>query len=117
MARPPDLDAGLEVLVRARGKKTSFPRRVVNRSLRWLSYRARALVMPAVPLPGSPLSDGLVALRPLSRNDAEGIRLASEDAEIVRWAGAPALYRGRPERFLVTAERDRKAGCAVTLAV
>ncbi|MGZ8739915.1 MAG: GNAT family N-acetyltransferase [Gaiellaceae bacterium] len=73
--------------------------------------------MPAVPLPQSPLSDGVVALRPLSRNDVEGIRLASEDAEISRWAGAPSLYRRRPNRFLVTAERDRKAGRAVTLAV
>jgi ribosomal-protein-alanine N-acetyltransferase len=73
--------------------------------------------MPAVPLPDPPLSDGVVALRPLSQKDTEGIRLASEDAEISRWAGAPALYRGRPKRFLVTAERDRKAGRAVTLAV
>ncbi|MGZ9112029.1 MAG: GNAT family N-acetyltransferase [Rhodoplanes sp.] len=73
--------------------------------------------MPAVPLPDPQLSDGVVTLRALTRSDVEGIRLASEDAEIGRWAGAPALYRGRPERFLVNAERDRKAGRAVTLAV
>jgi ribosomal-protein-alanine N-acetyltransferase len=117
MARPPDLDAGLDVLVRARGSKTSLLRRVVNRSLRWVSYRAREFVMLSVPLPHSPLSDGVVTLRPLSRNHVEGIRSASEDDEIRRWAGAPSLYRRRPERFLLTAERDRKAGRAVTLAV
>jgi RimJ/RimL family protein N-acetyltransferase len=117
MARPPNLDGGLDPLLRARGREKSFARRVVNQSLRWLSYRARAVVMPAVPLPDPPLSDGVVVLRRLSRDDAEGIRLASEDAEIARWAGAPALYRGRPDGFLVTAERDRKAGRAVTLAV
>jgi RimJ/RimL family protein N-acetyltransferase len=63
------------------------------------------------------LSDGVVTLRPLLEDDAEAIGLASEDAEIFRWAGAPAFYRRRPKRFLAAAERDRKAGRAVTLAV
>jgi RimJ/RimL family protein N-acetyltransferase len=117
MARPPDPDAELQVLLRARGEQASGPHRLANRSVRWLSYRARALVMPAVPVPNAPLSDGLVSLRALRPDDAEGVRMASEDDEIARWSGAPALYRGRAEAFLATAERDRRAGRAVTLAV
>jgi RimJ/RimL family protein N-acetyltransferase len=118
MARSPNLDAELTALQQARGGRGSSPRRVINHALRSLSHRARGFVLPAVPLPDPPLSDGVVVLRPLSRHDAGAITHACQDAEISRWTSVPPVYRERDARqFVSAAERDRKAGRAVSLAV
>ena len=41
--------------------------------------------MPSIPLGRLPLSDGVVAVRPFTADDAEAIARASQDAEILRW--------------------------------
>jgi RimJ/RimL family protein N-acetyltransferase len=118
MARSPNLDAELTALLRARGGRGSSPRRVIHHAMRSLSHRARGYVMPAVPLPDPPLSDGVLVLRPPSRDDVGAIMHACQDAEISRWTSVPSIYRERDARkFVAAAERDRKAGRAVSLAV
>ncbi len=118
MARRPNSDAELNGLLRARGQRASFHRLVIHRAVRMLSHHARAGFMPAVPLPQAPLSDGVVALRPLRPEDAGAVIHASQDPGIARWTRLPTLPRGRDARdFIDDAERDRKAGRGINLAV
>lgn len=118
MARRPNLDSELTALLRARGQRPTLPRRVIHRTLRWLSHRARGHVMPPVPLPDPPLSDGVVLVRALTSDDAGAVIHACQDAEIARWTSVPSVYGERDARdFLAAAERDRKAGRGVDLAV
>lgn len=74
--------------------------------------------MPAVPLPDPPLGDGVVVLRPLSQRDVPAVTHACQDPEISRWTSVPSVYAERDARdFVAGAERDRKAGRGVSLAV
>jgi RimJ/RimL family protein N-acetyltransferase len=74
--------------------------------------------MPALPVPRSPLTDGVVALRPWGEADAAAHVPWGRDPEIVRWTGVTAGYTeedARERRAFV--EQMRQEGRGIEFAV
>lgn len=64
------------------------------------------------------LSDGIVTLRPLIRDDIDGITGACQDPQITRWTAVPSPYgRADAEEFLARQEPDEAWWAAPTWAI
>jgi RimJ/RimL family protein N-acetyltransferase len=74
--------------------------------------------MSALPLPKSPLSDGVVALRAWRREDAQIKAAWGQDEVIVRWTEIPADHTEEAAHaWAARAEEAREEGRAIALAV
>jgi RimJ/RimL family protein N-acetyltransferase len=70
------------------------------------------------PIAAPKLSDGEIAVRPLTGGDVPAIVAACRDPEIPRWTRVPSPYlREDGERFLAIAASEAAAGVGVALAV
>ena len=74
--------------------------------------------MQAICPPTAPLSDGFVALRAFTRDDAPAVVAACQDPEIPRWTVVPHNYTERHARdFIAGAGGDIAAGRELALAI
>lgn len=74
--------------------------------------------MVALPFPEPPLSDGVVALRPLRNDDIPIMAAWGRDPVIVRWTAVPADQSERSVRaYAVRAEEARQLGVMVALSI
>lgn len=74
--------------------------------------------MPEIALPASPLSDGVIALRPWRADDVPALVEAAQDPEIPRWTVVPAPYGEADARGFIAAQSERRAsGDAAPFAV
>jgi [ribosomal protein S5]-alanine N-acetyltransferase len=71
-----------------------------------------------IPFPDPPLDDGVVALRPWSREDAVIKAAWGSDPLIVRWTDVPANYTAEEAlAWAAHTEEARKAGRSLALAI
>lgn len=74
--------------------------------------------MPAITLPTSPISDGVISLRAWTLDDVEWIVEACQDPEIPRWTFVPSPYTDEDGRaFVVAAAKELACGQSAKLAV
>lgn len=74
--------------------------------------------MPALRLPDTPLTDGVVVIRPRRQSDAEAVIAACQDPEIPRWTQVPENYtRAHWDAWWEDAAAQSEAGTGLHLAI